>query len=416
VGLRRQRPQRPHHVGVHCRQRPTLRVGDHHPTCRLWGRLAYNPDAPAETWRRQLQSEFDSLARPVEAALATTSRILPLITTAHDPAAASNLYWPEMYAHQSIVNPNNNTYSEAPTPKVFGNVTSLDPQLFASVNDYVDSLLANTPLAKVTPFDVARQLDLWSLSPLTEFPRIDKTFPNPKNAEFRRLAADATIAAGLGQFFAHKFRAAILWQLFNLSAHEPARAAAVDAYKKARAAWASLADTAKVYGPNQPYGSAAALQGHWSDRLPALDADIAAMAARAAQPRGTDYQKETIDRLIQSIVNPPQVDIKAAPPPTHTSPASFKPNQPLALELARAQHFDSVRLCYRHLHQGERYVSLDMHKQADRFTTAIPADFTNAPFPLQYYFELRTATTAALFPGFKENFIGTPYFVVLPAQ
>ena len=76
---------------------------------------------------------------------------------------------------------------------------------------------------------------------------------------------------------------------------------------------------------------------------------------------------------------------------------------------------DSARLYYRHVHQGQRYVALDMRKDATTFTASIPADYTNSPFPLEYYFELHTAADAELFPGFKDNFTGTPYFLVLPA-
>src|SRR5262249_54835659 len=60
---------------------------------RLWGRLLYNPDAKPDTWRRFLHSEFGNAAREAEAALSHASRILPLITTAHDPSAANYVYW-----------------------------------------------------------------------------------------------------------------------------------------------------------------------------------------------------------------------------------------------------------------------------------------------------------------------------------
>jgi len=56
-----------------------------------------------------------------------------------------------------------------------------------------------------------------------------------------------------------------------------------------------------------------------------------------------------------------------------------------------------------------------MTKAGNTFTAAIPAEYTNSPFPLQYYFEIHTAGGATMHPGFKENFTGTPYFVVMPA-
>ena len=141
-----------------------------------------------------------------------------------------------MYLNQSIHNPNNNTYSEAPTPRVFGNVSSLDPQLFATINQYVDALLIPNTVATISPLDVKlRQLESWCDAAMKSFALADMqqqesgAQPSPT---LRRTQIDALILVGIGRFFAHKFRAAILWQLFNLSGHEPARAAATDSLQK----------------------------------------------------------------------------------------------------------------------------------------------------------------------------------------
>jgi len=53
---------------------------------------------------------------------------------------------------------------------------------------------------------------------------------------------------------------------------------AVSQYTKARAAWADLANTAKgVYMTDITVGEHPQLRGHWLDRLPAMDRDIAAL-------------------------------------------------------------------------------------------------------------------------------------------
>jgi hypothetical protein len=385
-------------------------------TFRLWGRLSYNPNAAPDTWQRQLKSDFGPAAAPLESALANASRILPLITTAHDPAAANLQYWPEIYVNMSLYDTTKvANYSEAPSPKVFGNVTSLDPQMFSSVNEYVNSLLAEKPLTKISPLQVARQLEDWSdaaFRALADAAKIDADRPTDKAAAPRRASIDAAIAAGMGRFFAHKLRAAMLWQLFNLSEHLPAREEALKSYRLARDAWAALADTAQVYVDDLTFGPDRHLRRHWKDRLADIDADLAGLATRAPQPRTTKYELETIDMLIDAITNtlPPAEEMQAR---RHTPPASFQPNQPLPLEIRTA--FASVRLCYRHLHQGERYTVIDMPNQGGTFSAAIPAAYTNSPFPLQYYFELRTPTTAAMHPGFGPNFTGQPYYLVLPA-
>ncbi|HVT79339.1 MAG TPA: hypothetical protein VHM90_01675, partial [Phycisphaerae bacterium] len=120
------------------------------------------------------------------------------------------------------------------------------------------------------------------------------------------------------------------------------------------------------------------------------------------------------DKLIQLVANPPQVDRAGAAPPKHVAAKSFKAGEAVAVELAGAARFDSVRLMYRHFHQGERYVMAEMEKKGDVFSGAVPAAFTNSAFGIQYYFEVRGGGTAGMFPGFGRDFVGTPYFVVMP--
>jgi len=58
-------------------------------TYRIWGRLLYDPKADPDQWRRYLRSAFGGGAAPAETALANASRILPLLTTAHQPSASN---------------------------------------------------------------------------------------------------------------------------------------------------------------------------------------------------------------------------------------------------------------------------------------------------------------------------------------
>ena len=383
-------------------------------TFRLWGRLSYNPDAAPETWQRQLSSDYGPLAPHLETALANSSRILPLITTAHDPAAAGDQYWPEMYTNQSLYNTANCPYSEAPSPKVFGNISSLDPQMFATVNEYVDSLLANKPLAKISPLALARQLETWSAATFRALADSDKSGLNRATdnaATVRRAHIDAAIAAGLGQFFAGKFRAAVLWQIFNLTGHEPARDAALDHYKQARTAWATLADSAKAYLPNLTFGIHPNLRGHWLDRLAAIDADIAGLAAAAPRPRTSAPTAATINTWIQSALDS---EPKKWPgrQPRHLPPDTFKPGDDIRLRISGD---GAGMFYYRHVNQGERYVAAPLTRDASALVATIPGAYSETNFPIEYYFEFRDDNSALLHPGFEKDFTGTPYFLIRPA-
>ncbi len=75
----------------------------------------------------------------------------------------------------------------------------------------------------------------------------------------------------------------------------------------------------------------------------------------------------------------------------------------------------SVRLQYRHLNQAETYSALDMEREGAVWRATVPADYTQSPYPLQYYFEVRSNAGVALWPGFKSDFLGQPYFVSSPA-
>lgn len=125
---------------------------------RLWGRLLYNPDADPKTWQRQLAKDYGAeAAGPVEQALAHSSRILPLFTTAHTPAAANNNYWPEMYVNQSIVDGARKApYTETPIPCRFGTISPLDPQMFSRIDDEVQSLIDGKSTGKYTPAEVSQ--------------------------------------------------------------------------------------------------------------------------------------------------------------------------------------------------------------------------------------------------------------------
>ena len=105
-------------------------------TYRTWGRLLYNPEADPDIWQRQLRQQFQSGASAVEASLGAATRIVPLITTAHLPSAANDTFNPEFYTNQYIVDVGKYPpYGDTPAPKVFGNVSPLDPQIFSRIND-----------------------------------------------------------------------------------------------------------------------------------------------------------------------------------------------------------------------------------------------------------------------------------------
>ncbi len=127
---------------------------------RVFGRLAYNPDTEPDVWRRYLVKQFDAGAEAVESVLANAFPILPIVLTAHGVSAANNLYWPEIYTNLSIADPDNeNPFFDTPSPKVFGNVSPMDPQLFMGINDFADELLKGHHSGKYSPIEYAQWIE-----------------------------------------------------------------------------------------------------------------------------------------------------------------------------------------------------------------------------------------------------------------
>ena len=97
----------------------------------------------------------------------------------------------------------------------------------------------------------------------------------------------------------------------------------------------------------------------------------------------------------------------------HTVPDAFHPGGDLPLTIATQPTVTESVLWYRHVNHGERWVSAPMQKAGDRHNGFIPGSYTGLPYPLQYYFELRTADAATLHPPFNPTFSNQPYFVIL---
>jgi len=385
---------------------------------RLWGRYLYNPNTDSDVGRRFLRKQFGAAALSVEAALASASRILPLVTTAYAPSAANNNYWPEMYTTLPMVETNEKTfYGDTASPKVFGNASSFDPELFSNVNDCAKELLADQRSGKFSPLHAAHWLQNLADSALKHLADVPGKAANRENVEFQRMAIDVTILAGLGQFFANKFRAGVLYSIFQQSGDHAALEQALTTYRRSRTAWANLAERARgVYAADVTYGPEKHLRGHWLDRLPAIDEDIAAMEKQkeGTQPRGSVTAEKIKHAIAEALGNPVRPSNKWH----HAAPKNFHPGTPLQIEfqVEKAKGSSgpvSARLHYRHVDQAEDYEVAEMKEQGAHFTADIPGAYTQSPFPLQYFFEVHSGPEQAwLLPDFDATLSSQPYFLV----
>ena len=403
--------------------KPALDFEKYDYTYRVWGRNLYNPDGDPDGWRRASARQFGRGAEPAELALASASRILPLVTTAHCPSAANNNYWPEMYWNMPIVNASHrNPYNDTPSPRVLGAVSPLDPEFFLGLDEFAGELLGGKHSGKCSPAWVATQLERDAENALAELQKAKSKVGDANNPEFRRLAADVTIQAGLGKFFAAKFRAGALYAIYQRSQYPPALEAALKTNRAARAVWAEFADGAKgVYRDDVTFGPEYFQHGHWLNRLAAMDDDIADMQNLL---NSTDDKRKNIPskfdaKMVEQAMNAIHENLKPAKllplADFHQPPASFKRGQPLTITV-HAPKAAGVRLRYRRVNQAEDWQMGDMEQSGKDFRAEIPAAYTDSPFPVQYHFQIQDGSgKVGLSPGLNPGWQGQPYFVVRQA-
>jgi hypothetical protein len=390
-------------------------------TYRVWGRLLYSPEADSDTWQRYLRKQFGGSALALESGLSSATRILPLVTTAHLPSAANDTFGPEFYTNQPIVDQSKSApYGDTPSPKVFGNVSALDPQMFSRIHDFVDEVLKGERTGKYSPVEVAQWLEDLAQAADARLAEAEDTSDKTKGEatthtgpEFRRLAIDMKIQIGLGRFFAAKLRSGTLYAIHEHSGDRAALEQALNHYRRAREIWSQFAEEAKgIYVSDITIGPLPRMRGHWLDRLPAIDSDIADMAKLLeALPPGPD-QSRSVQSAIQEALGRP---LRSSVGCFHAPPARFIPGNDLEIALSIKQSPEpmSVRLYYRQVNQAERYRVENVSLQRGKYRALVPGSYTASKYPLQYYFELKQGPEKVwLYPGLNPDLTNQPYFVV----
>lgn len=386
---------------------------------RVNGRLAYDPDADSEGWRRWYRARFGDAAAAAETAAAHAGRILPLITAAHAPSVAGNIYWPEMDTPIPLVEPTSQdgpskedhgwhldaTFDMTP-PYTFGNTSPLDPELFASAAEYATDAVAGRVSPKYSPAEVAGWLDLLAAATLEAADTARTVADIPDPGELRRLLIDARIAAHLGAFFADKLRAATGWELHHRTGRATDLDDAVAAYRRARNRWADAAAAGAAYSDDLPFGQMPYQRGHWRDRLPAIDADLAAVeahAGRCACRRGPD----------------PISWVRIAAGVDHEPPSHFAPGRPLPLRFAGVRPGLEVILRYREVDQSQRWSEVVMTAdEMGECRAEVPVSSTTGRYAVQYYVVLTgdaAPASVGLWPGLDPTDLSRqPYIVIQP--
>jgi hypothetical protein len=232
---------------------------------------------------------------------------------------------------------------------------------------------------------------------------------------YRRLSADVTIQIGIALFFASKIRSAVLWRIYDKSGNRGALTNAIDAYKKARKAWADMAEGAKaIYVLDISFGDRPNIRGHWIDRLVEIDGDIDDMQKKVGEDKTGENAKvdpKIIRQAIQEVKERPDRIFATC---RHTAAKVFRPGKPIPIDLEiNEPSVRGVNLYYRRVNQAIDWQVQPMKLKKGRYMATIPAAYTKTRYPMEYYFGIDLGKDGqAIYPGLDSNLSNMPYFVL----
>lgn len=269
---------------------------------------------------------------------------------------------------------------------------------------------------KYSPLETADRLESMATTAAQYLSKAVELAVDPQAANFQRFVTDTRMLVHIGQFFANKFRAALSYALSERTGDVVELERALDLYKLAREHWVKVIAISQVkYKADIAFGYTDPVRGHWSDRLPAIEADIQAME-RQLQTTRTDASRTVDSEKLQAamrVLNASPVDRRQLY--VHQAPAYFSKGEKLGvqLELPGASDGLKVVLHYRHSNQSEHYVVKEMNRDGAGFAAEIPAAYTESPYGILYFFEVVESDGGArLYPGLNEDISNQPYYFV----
>jgi hypothetical protein len=363
---------------------------------RLWGRLGYNPDTPADVWQREFRRRFGDAALQVEAGLSRASQVLPMIVAAVYPYSLfpTTRGWAE---RQSL----------GASLAEYADNEGSDVELFESFALAADRIVAGGATAKVTPDATSRWFDATAGAIVDSVRAAEQAIGEKRGNEFDATVIDLQILAQLARFHARRSLAAVHYNLYLRGQRNAELLAAARLEKEAVGEWRELVVIASDrYAFNLAMGACSKnLCGHWRDELVQLEANLQKL----------DEQCGALDAAAAEPAWAPRMDGDVTPPKVEHERILTAPVASPLRVVARATDASgvrSLRLRYRHVTQYENYATLDMEPtgRADELAATIPAEFIEPQWDVMYFIEaVDKAGNGAIWPDFRRE---PPYVFV----
>lgn len=264
------------------------------PYFMAFGRFAYDPATPQETWDRQFDMHFGKDAGgSVKRALERASLILPRIIAYSLPLDKfpTTRGWPERQRWEDLPD-----YAKAEPG---------DPQLFASFREDAQLRLLGGGTPKIRPEATSSWFQAAAREVLEQTAEAERRAGPRAGKEFQVTVVDLKILAHLAEYHARRIRAGVQYALFEQTGDATALDQAADWERRAIASWQELVDAAgDTYADNLALGLPEAkdrerpandLSGHWRDELPKLRRGLDALEKLKADFRPPT--RETVARL-----------------------------------------------------------------------------------------------------------------------
>ncbi len=174
-----------------------LEINKHWFNFMLWGRLGYNPNIKNERFEKILAAKFpETDAQLLLNAWSEASKIIPQVTRFawgdwdyHWQPEASMEIWNHL----------------KPIDKFISNPT-MEGSNILNPSDYATAILNKETISKITPLDVIRNLENYSKKARQN---ADSLLKNVVSNELKQTLLDIKSMSYLGEYYAHKFAAAV---------------------------------------------------------------------------------------------------------------------------------------------------------------------------------------------------------------
>lgn len=380
----------------------------------LFGRLGYRHDADPEIWQSAFTARFGERRGAILLdAIASASRILPLITAVHMPVHPSLRYWTEMNTGWALF-PENNLNQIASydfyQQITYGSTEPSDQGLFYGIDAFAeDSIVRKQAQGKYTPLQYAAWLD--SLADSTEGYLLQLDEEENQPAEIRASCIDLKMLCHLSRYHAHKIRAAYCLACWRLAKKGGYLTQSHGEMEQALSHWQRLASLGlKAYYHDLDFSSAGSTtrRGTWADLTRELEADLASLRA-----------------LLDELPDKGQEPAAALDLGAGTEALQIAARFPATAAAGQALHIEArlggiaapdggLRLHYRAVNQLEgHFRSLPMTREGDCYRAVIPAEEVSAEWDLMAYISAQAVGGACtVYPGLYHPDSPFPYAVI----